>query len=121
LSSTFLLTPLHCCCCSWWSFHGIGISKMLGSLLQQGCTFTNSLSWGLFMVPSLNFSPWPLQSWGSNCYWGSIFSNGPLWPLTLPSLKCCSWLLHAFKTSTAWVTLTLLRSTASRMYILGSL
>lgn len=34
-----------------------------GLLLQLGCTFTSSLSKALFVVPSLKFFAWPLQSW----------------------------------------------------------
>ena len=28
LSSRLQMPVLHCCCCSWWSFHGTGISKI---------------------------------------------------------------------------------------------
>lgn len=33
------MAPLHCCCRPGWSFHGAGISKMLGCLLQLGLHF----------------------------------------------------------------------------------
>lgn len=42
--------------------HGVGISKIWGLLLLLGCSFTNSPSWALFIVPRFNFSPRPLQS-----------------------------------------------------------
>lgn len=46
-----------------------------GLLLQFGCTFTNGLSWALFMVPQLSFSVWLLWLWAFNCYWGWTFTN----------------------------------------------
>jgi hypothetical protein len=63
--------------------------------LQLG--FSNSLSWAVFMVPSLNSFAWPLQSWAINCNWGCTFTNGFPRPLRAPSLSCSSWPLHAFK------------------------
>ena len=36
------------CCCSWWPSHDTGFSKMVGSLVQLGSTFTNSFSWAPF-------------------------------------------------------------------------
>lgn len=78
-----------------------------GLLLQLGCTFTNGLSWALFMVPQLNFSVWLLWFWAFKCYWGGTFTNSLSWLLTVPSLCCALWPLRAFKASTVWVTLTL--------------
>jgi hypothetical protein len=74
---------LHCCCCSWWSSHGLGIYKTLHD----------------------PFSPGPLM----NCNWGSTFTNGLPWPLTvwasdalhdpfMPSKPVSpGWLLHIIK------------------------
>lgn len=104
LSSRLWLAPLHSCCWFWWSSHGTGISKMLGLLLQLSCTFT---TWALFMVPSLNFSAWPFQFRAFNCYSDCAFTNDLSWPLPESSLSCSPWPLHAFKTSTTRVTLTL--------------
>jgi len=77
--------------------------------------------WALFIVPNLNFSPYPFQLWGFNCYWGRTVSNGLSWPLTVPNLSCFSWPLHAFETSTTWTTLRLLSSAISMRYKSGHL
>ena len=73
--------------------------------------FTNSLSYPLFMVPTLKSFAWPLQSWAINYSWGYTFSNGLPWPLTVPSSAVLhdtfmpskpvppGWLLHITKSS----------------------
>ena len=48
LSSKFWQAPLCLGCSSWWLSYGPRISKMLGSLVQRSCAFSNSLSWALF-------------------------------------------------------------------------
>ena len=47
------LTPLHCCCYSWSSY-GAVISNKLGLHLQLGSTLTNTFSYTVFKVASLN-------------------------------------------------------------------
>lgn len=56
-------------------------------------------------MSSLSYSSWPLQSRGFCCSWGCTLALGLWWLLTVPDLGCSPWLLHAFKTSTTWVTL----------------
>ncbi len=78
VSSSRLQMPVLHCCCSWWSSHGTGISKTLHD----------------------PFSPGP-----------SIATEAAPSPMAFHGLSQCrasaaSWPLHAFKTSTTWVTLT---------------
>lgn len=94
LSSRLQVAPLHCCC-SRRSANGTGIFKMLGSLLQRGCTFTRSLLGAFFRDPQ-------------PCH-------------TVPSVSCFPWPLHAFRISTTWVTLTLPSSAANAKYSFGYL
>ena len=48
---------------------GAGVSQMLGSLLQLGCTFTNSLSSSWCQASASR--QWPLQSWASTAAWAT--------------------------------------------------
>ena len=81
--------------------------------------FTKSLSLAHFKVPTLKSFARLFQSWAINCNWHCTFTNGLPWPLTMPSLSCSSWHLHAFKTSTTWMTLT--KSSCGMRYNLGYL
>lgn len=47
LSSRFQLVPLHSCCSSLWSFHGIGISKIAGLPCCNWAVFSPLASPGL--------------------------------------------------------------------------
>lgn len=104
-SSRLWQAPLYCCCSSRRWSHDTSISKMLGSLLQQWCTFTNSLSWALFRLPSLKFSM-TSQYWGFNCHWVYTFSSGLSLLLTKSDINYLSRALHAFKTCAICVTIT---------------
>ena len=96
--------PLHYGCCSWWSSHGTDISNTLGcstpTRLHQS-PLIGSLQGAkpqiLYMTPSVL---------GHQLQLRLHLLQWPPWPLTVPSLSCSSWHLHAFKTSTTWVTLT---------------
>ena len=80
---------LHCCCCSWWSFHGAGISK---TLLSSTATSPHK-----------------------QLLIGSHHSGKPQFLCRTPSVlghqlqlrpSVASDALNAFNTSTTWVTLT---------------
>jgi hypothetical protein len=92
-SSRLQMPVLYCCCCSWWSSHGTVISKTMRD----------------------PFSPGP-----------SIATEAAPSPMTfrvlsVPSLSCSAWPLHAFKTSTTWVTLTYYHVPLQQEYNLGYL
>ena len=106
LSPRFLLTPLHSCYCSWCSSHGTGIFKMLVSSAATGLhshqqPLRGSLHGAkpefLCMIPAVLDLQLPLRL------------HLHQWPF-LASQCRASAALHAFKTSTTWVTLTLPRS-----------
>lgn len=63
--------------------------------------------WTCHTVPSINFSKWPLQSWGFYFNWGftiTMVSLQGLQPWSpVPSLSWTPWLLHPFITCTTWL------------------
>jgi hypothetical protein len=64
------------------------------------------VTWPLCLKLPSCLCPQSLFETAINCNWDCIFTSGFPWPLTVPTLSCSSWPLHAFKTSTTWVTLT---------------
>lgn len=71
-SSSFSRASIHHCC-SWWSSGSTGISKMLGPMMQVGCTFNNNLLLCLLLsllhfqaVPNLSCSLTPFGLRNSN-------------------------------------------------------
>ena len=77
-SSRLQMPVLHCCCCSWWSSHGTGISKTLHDPFSPGPSIATEAA------------PSPMAFHGLSQCRASAALRDPL---------------HAFKTSTTWVTL----------------
>lgn len=98
--------PFHTCSCPWCLSCDPGISKMLASLRQLGCTFTRSRYWALFK----DFNP-ATECQASSLYdpfnTGVSTASSLMAPTGLPCAKllCCSPSLPAFKTNTARKTL----------------
>lgn len=53
--------------------------------------------WPCCMMPSLDFSPWPLQPWGCSCNWGYNLSNALSQIFVAPNTKCSPQPLHALE------------------------
>ena len=94
-SSRLQMPVLHCCCCSWWSSHGTGISKILHDPFSPGPSIATEAA------------PSPMAFHGLS--------------LTVWCLSCSVWPLHAFKTSTTWVTFTHYQVPLQQEYNLGYL
>jgi hypothetical protein len=74
-SNLAFVDSTYCCSCSWWSSQGTCLSSnMLRS--SETASFYQKPLIGSFMVPTLNYLVWLLQSWAVNCKWSWTFTNG---------------------------------------------
>jgi hypothetical protein len=95
-------------CCFWWSSNDTGTYK---TAMVPCCIWPDLLSIACYRISSwcqastsLHDPFDPGSSTATETSPSPVVSPGPL---TVPSFSCSSWPLHAFNTSTTWVTLTL--------------